>query len=102
MYHEGPKFFSYSSLITSKYYRNDYELNTCGLYFLSSKGIVLYPYKRSHLLFYMYLQSSLRNIKMTNFSKVYYVPNYFKCYSPIHKSDNILNWFIRNVVIKFT
>jgi len=45
MYHEGPKLFSYSNLIMSKYYRNDYELNTCGLYFLSSKGTLLYLYK---------------------------------------------------------
>jgi hypothetical protein len=28
MYHEGPKSLSYSNIITSKYYRNYYELNT--------------------------------------------------------------------------
>lgn len=43
MNHEGPKMFTYTSLITSKYYRSDYELNTSGLYFLSSKGVHLYP-----------------------------------------------------------
>ena len=55
MYHEGPKMFSYSSLITSKYYRNDYELNTCGLYFLSSKGTHLYAYKNGLIYCFIYI-----------------------------------------------